>query len=193
MSRSKFEEIEYKFLEVDPQEIDAKLLALGATKQPRRLFRRYVMDFPDKRLAAKNGWLRVRDEGDRITIAYKERQGVQVGQPDQGMREVEFTTDNFDNAVELLKTITLNPKFYEENYRTAYQLDGVEIVVDEWPLIPPYVEIEGDSLEAVEVMSQRLGFDVANKLVCSTMQVYERYGIDENSYSYLTFEKQQKK
>ncbi len=42
-----FEEIECKFLDIDPLLIENKLVALGAKRHFKKLFRRYVFDFPD--------------------------------------------------------------------------------------------------------------------------------------------------
>jgi adenylate cyclase class 2 len=189
----KFEEIECKFLDVDTKDITKKLEKLGAKKKFSRTFRRYVFDFPDLRLNSMNAWLRVRDEGHKTTVTYKQRLGVIDDKNDDGMREVEIVVDSFDHAVELLRSIGMKPKFYEENKRTAYELDGVEIDIDEWPLIPPYVEVEGKNWQEVDAMSQRLGFNPKDKLVCATMQVYARYGITENDYKILTFDTQVKK
>ena len=38
---------------------------------------------------------------------------------------------------------------YQENKRTQYILNGVEIDIDSWPMIPTYVEIEGKNEEEV--------------------------------------------
>jgi len=192
-TRGKFEEVECKFLEVNPKTLEKKLLTMGAVKKFERLFRRYVLDFPDLRLNANNAWLRVRDEGDRVTVGYKQRLNVRAGKQDGGMKEVEIIVNSFDDSVELFKSLGMTPKFYEENRRTLFELDGVEVAIDEWPLIPPYVEIEGDSWDDVDTTAQRLGFNPAEKLICATMQVYERYGIDEMSFSKLTFDEQVKK
>jgi uncharacterized protein (DUF934 family) len=55
-------EIEAKFLSSNHDEIRGKLQALGAVcEQPMRLMRRVTIDTPA--MKAKNGWLRVRDEG----------------------------------------------------------------------------------------------------------------------------------
>lgn len=193
MSSPVFEEIECKYLDIDPKAIAKKLEVLGANRKFKRLFRRYVFDYPDLRLDEQSAWLRLRDEGDRIALTYKQRQGVAAGKNDAGMTEIEVAVGDFDTTASLLRAVGLVPKFYEENWRTAYDLDGVEVVIDEWPLIPPYVEIEGNSWETVDKAATRLGFDPEEKLICSTMQVYEKYGINESGYSVLTFDQQIKK
>jgi hypothetical protein len=37
----------------------------------------------------------------------------------------------------------------QENRRTSFELDGVCLELDEWPMIPPYLEIEGDARDDV--------------------------------------------
>lgn len=193
MGSTNFEEIECKYLDIDPESIIRTLESLGAKHKFKRLFRRYVFDHPDLRLDKDSAWLRLRDEGDRIALTFKQRQGVQAGKNDIGMTEIEVTVDDFDKTAALVKAIGLTPKFYEENWRSAYDLNGVEVVIDEWPLIPAYIEIEGESWELVDKAASDLGFDPADKLVCSTMQIYEKYGINESGYSVLTFDEQIKK
>jgi len=192
MSQPTFREIECKFLDVDPVDLEKRLKALGAKREFKRLFKRYVFDYPDLRLHAAKSWLRIRDEGDKVTMTYKQRLGVTEGKSDAGMREIEVEISNFEHTAELLKAIGLSPKFYEENWRTLYRLDDVEFAIDEWPLIPPYLEVESDSWEKVDEASKKLGFDPKDRLVCSTMQVYKKYGIEEMGYKYLTHNRQDK-
>lgn len=186
-----FEEIEAKFLDIDSRDIENKLKALGARKEFKRLFRRYVFDYPDLRLHAKNAWLRIRDEGDRVTMTYKQRQGVTEGQSDTGMTEVEVVVSDFEHTAEILRAMGMKQKFYEENRRTQYRLGDVEFCIDEWPLIPPYLEIESDSWEKVDEAAKKLGLNPADKLICSTLQVYKHHGIEEMGYTTVTFERQE--
>ena len=68
-------EIEAKFLDIDHDEIRAKLAAAGAQLEvPMRLMRRQLFDYPDGRLQhANHGRLRIRDEGSQVTLTYKAR------------------------------------------------------------------------------------------------------------------------
>src|SRR5690554_386412 len=118
MPSNTYEEIECKFLDINPKLLDTKLLELGAKKIPRRLFRRQVLDFPDWRLDKDYSWLRVRDEGTRVTASFKKRTGVAESMQDGGMHEIEIVVDDFNHAINLFKALGLGNKFYEENYRT---------------------------------------------------------------------------
>ena len=188
------EEIEVKFLEINTAQIENKLRELGASKVFDFLYKRRVFDFPSMSLEANNSWLRLRDEGDKITLTYKRRFGVGEDKlKDGGMHEVEVNVSDFDVTANLLKSIGMKEKFYEENKRVKYVIDDVEFCVDTWPLIPTYLEIEGKSWNSVEKFAQMLGLNWSDHIKCSTMQIYEHYGFNENDYSILTFEEQRKK
>jgi adenylate cyclase, class 2 len=189
---AELQEIEGKFIDIDTAQLTRKIEELGGKKRFSKLFRRYVFDYPDRRLNGQAAWLRLRDEGDKVTMTFKQRQQVNAGQPDGGMREIEVEVSDFERTAELVRAIGLEPKFYEENRRTLYTLDGAELCIDEWPLIPPYLEIEARSWDMVDGLAKKLGFDPSEKMVCSTMQVYEHYGINENDYRVLTFDRQLK-
>ena len=61
-------EIEAKFLNISPDKLREKLRALGAKLlHAERAMRRKVFDFPNNRLGKEGAWVRVRDEGDKIT------------------------------------------------------------------------------------------------------------------------------
>lgn len=188
------EEIEVKFLDISVPEIRKKLSELGAKKVGEYLYKRKAYDYPDKRLAREHAWVRLRDEGDKVMFTYKQRFGVKDNYlQDGGVKEIEVIVSDFVLTNQLLCAIGLVEKFYEENKRERYILDNVEIDIDSWPMIPPYVEIEGKSWEAVEKVAKKLELTWSRHVRCSTMQIYEIYKINENDYSVITFEKQIKK
>lgn len=69
-------------------------------------------------------------------------------------------------------------KAYQENKRISYLLDGVEIEIDFWPLIPPYLEVEGKSIQEVELMVEKLGYNMEQTTSINTKKVYEKYEVD---------------
>jgi len=188
------EEIEAKFLNIDKVSFEEKLVSLGAKKIADYNYRRRNYDFPDGRLNDIDAWVRLRDEGDKITFTYKQRTGVtDDALRDGSMKEIETTIGDFDIGDQLLQAIGLRERIYKENKRTRYTLDGVEIDIDTWPLIPPYVEIEGKSWEAVQSVAEKVGFDWKDHVRGTNKLIYQQYDIDETSYSILTFDRQVKK
>lgn len=191
------EEIEVKFLNIDPNKIEKKLLRLGAKKVFDKTYKRRVFDFPDRRLDKKGAWLRLRDEGDSVKLTYKRRLGVKDMHGgkvnDVGMEEVEVNVSDFDKTAKILRKLGFVEKFYEENRRVRYLLDGVEVDLDYYPMIKPYLEIEAKSWKDVEKTIKLLGLNPKDKKLITAQQVYALNGIDENQYSVITFKKQIKR
>lgn len=188
------EEIEAKFLDVNVDELKSKLINLGAVFVGEFLYKRKTYDFADYSLNNNNSWVRVRDEGDRVTMTYKKRLDADSAtMRDGGMKEVEVVVSDFNLTDQFLQSIGMVEKFYEENKRERYILDNVEVDIDTWPMIPSYVELEGGDWGSVERVAEKLGFDWVSHLRCSTMQIYKSYGINENDYAVITFIEQIKK
>lgn len=147
-------EIEAKFLSVNHDDVRAKLKSLKATlSQPMRLMRRVVFDYPDQRLQKADwGRIRVRDEGDRVTLSYKS------GSDQEYSKEVEVIVDSYDKTRQLLEAIGLKAFSFQESKRESWRYEDIEIVLDEWPWLEPYIEIEGPSEPAIKDCSAKLGF-----------------------------------
>lgn len=62
-----------------------------------------------------------------------------------GTTETEVVVGDFETTNELLRRIGFEPKSYQENRRTSFELAGAQLELDRWPRIPPYLEIEGRS------------------------------------------------
>ena len=183
------EEIEVKFLNIDKEAIAQKLVSIGAKKAGDYLYRRQVFDYPDFRLDRQGAWIRIRDEGNRIMLSYKERLGREQGSDgnDLGMREIEIEVGDFQKTAGFLYALGLVNKFYFENKRTRYVKDGIEFDIDEWPLLAPYLEIEAGTMEEVEKAIGWLGLKKEDAKRFSTTHVYALAGINDKDYVKLTF------
>jgi adenylate cyclase class 2 len=187
------EEIEIKFLEINPELLEKQLLEFGAKKVGEYHYRRIVFDYPDFRLDKQSAWLRLRDEGDKITFTFKQRLGINNRDTlsgDEGMYERETTVGDFDATREILLKAGFIEKMYQENKRTRYLLDGVECDIDTWPLLPPYLELEGKNWEEVYAVAAKLGFKREDAKMFSTNQIYRLQGLDDRNYTKLTFDEQ---
>lgn len=146
-------EIEVKFVDVDIDDVRSRLQRAGATLvQPMRLMRRQVFHLVDR---SKDAYVRVRDEGDKVTMTYKQFDEIGL----HGAKEVEVMVTNFEDTRNILQYAGLMPKSYQETRRETWLLDGVEVVIDEWPWLRPFIEIEGESEEAVRRTAAALGFE----------------------------------
>lgn len=188
------EETEVKFLNINPKEMEVKLAKIGATKVFDKIYKRRVFDYPDLRLNEAGAWVRLRDEGDKTTFTFKQRIGRgEDGENDQSLKEVEVTVSDFDRTAQLLESIGLKEKFYEENRRILYTLGDIEFNIDFWPLLEPYLEIEAPTWERVDEAIEVLGLNSNEKKIYPTYELYKAKGLDENDFRILTFEQQIKR
>lgn len=167
-------EIEAKFLNINHDEIRNKLALLGAQlEQPMRTMKRVVVHTPD--MTEKNAFVRIRDEGYRTTITYKQFDEDSI----DGAKEYEVIVNDFETAVNIFKESGLAYDTYQESNRENWLLNGVEIMLDEWPWINPYLEIEGKSEEEVRQVAQLLDLDWSQAVFGDVTNVYK------NQYPHL--------
>lgn len=181
-------EIEAKFLDVDFVDIREKLVTLGATRvHANRRMRRKNFDYADARLENIGEWVRVRDEGDKVTLAYKQLSSRDI----DGTAEVSVVVSNFDDTVLLLESIGLKETSYQETKRESWTIGEVQIEFDEWPWVKPYIEIEAPNPDMLYDVAEKLGFDVHQALHGSVEVVYTaEYDVtdaDVDSWSEITF------
>lgn len=161
-------EIEVKFADADFSKVKRRLETLGATcEQPMRLMRRAVIETPE--LEAKNAFVRVRDEGHRATLTYKQLDEVSL----TGAKEIEVTVSDFEAAVALLEQAGLSHKSFQESRRETWQFGDVEVVLDEWPWLNPYIEIEGPSEKSVRDAAEKLGFSWSHAVFGAVTSLYQ--------------------
>ncbi len=167
-------EYEATFINVDKEKIRKKLKEVGAKLvKPEFLQKRVVFNLP-KGYEIKGGWLRIRDEGDRITMSLKIVDGNKI----ENQREICLEVDDFQKTELLLTTIGCERKAYQENKREIWTLENVEITINEWPFLEPFVEIEGDSESVVKKTAEKLEFSYKEALFCAVDTLYnKKYGV----------------
>ena len=147
-------EIEAKFLNVDFDDIRAKLIRLGAKCiTPMRMMHRAVFDHQDDRLRSEHAWVRVRDEGDKITLTYKQTEEKSFG----GAKEIELQIDNYEKALDFFVAIGMKQLSDQETMRETWRLGDAEVVLDEWPWLNPFIEIEAATKTEVQTIANNLG------------------------------------
>jgi adenylate cyclase class 2 len=182
-------EIEATFLDVDKNQIRGRLLAAHfKLVTPEYLMRRKTFDF-SQIAPGENKWGRVRQEANQITMTIKHVKGSGINDT----YELELVVDDFNNACEMFQQCGAPAKSFQENYRELWEREGVEVTMDTWPGLNPFVEVEGGSEEIVRAISQELGFDFSTAIFGSIDLIYEKItGIPASTIIQLpeiTFEK----
>lgn len=166
-------EIEVKFVDVVIDDIRAQLEDVGAIcEQPMRLMRRVLIE--EEHHAAERSFIRIRDEGDKITLCFKRRTLPDAETTINSVHELETTVGDFDTTVKIFQEAGWDYITYQESRRETWHLDDVEVVIDEWPWLQPMIEIEGSSEEAVRAAASKLGFDWQTAVFGSVDVVYHR-------------------
>ena len=176
-------------MDIDPALFREKLAETSAALiTPERLMRRKVFDFPDERLEKEGAWIRVRDEGDKITVSYKRL----VDRTLHGTKEITVSVNDFDDACNIFLAIGLKQDSYQETRRETWHLNGCEITIDTWPWIPPFVEIEAPAEKEIKEISARLGLDWNLAMHGSVETAYQKYfdvtEAEIDSWERITFE-----
>lgn len=149
-------EIEVKFTDIEIDDMRKRLEKAGAhLEQPMRLMRRVNIEQPHHQEAG--AWIRIRDEGDKVTMTYKA--GMKKQHAIDRLQELEVTVSDFDTTVEIFKAAGWPPKTYQESKRETWKLGDGEIVIDEWPWLAPMVEIEAKDADAVRALAEALSFN----------------------------------
>src|SRR5262245_58149012 len=158
------QEIEAKFYVPDLKKIETRLQSLKARLiQVRILETNIRFDLPDHRLRSEGHVLRLRQDTE-ARLTYKDS-----GKNDEGVinrTEIEFTVESFDKAKLFLEALGYQKLLEYEKYRTTYELHQasevlqnlgglVHIMLDELPY-GNFVEIEGESTQAIQTLAEKL-------------------------------------
>jgi adenylate cyclase class IV len=119
------------------------------------LMKRVIFENP---LNKEKSYLRVRNEWKEITCTYKELSDWKLDI--NSVKEIETIVWDFDSIVEIFKVIWLRQKSYQETYRETWAIwEKVFFMLDEWPWLKPFIEIEWESEEIVREFSKKLWFN----------------------------------
>ena len=177
-------EKEITILNIDKESFIKSLLAAGAQKETEELLQvRYTYDFTP---VNPNKWIRLRTNGKKSTLTIKEIvDNSQIG----GTKEWEIVVSDFEETNRILNELGYTHRNRQENKRQVFTLDGVEISIDSWPLIPPYAEFEAKSEEDILALVKKLNVKEEDITTLDVTSIYKQiYNIDILSIKNLTFE-----
>lgn len=143
-----------------------------------------------------NKWIRLRETNGKTTITIKhilnEELQVKYGTKTQPVLETEMEVPTIESGNAILEQLGFSFRNYQEKKRTTYILEGAEIDIDSWPLIPSYLEIEGETDEQIDSIVNKLELSDKEVVSCNAAEIYKKYGIDIYKYRELRFNEKDK-
>lgn len=142
--------------------------------------KRYVYDFDP---VDENRWIRLRTDGIKTTLAIKEYKNDSIG----GTEEIEIEVSDMEKTNLILEKLGYKKRSVQENKRTRYILDNVEIDIDTWPKINTYVEFESDNEENIKRVLDKLNIDIKNTTTMNAQGIYLSLGYTQEDLNNLRF------
>lgn len=175
-------EYEVRVLEIDKEKLIKKLEKLGATKVADFDYKRRIYNFTPRN---QYKWIRLRTDGTKTTLTIKELKSLEI----DGTKEIEIEVSDFDETNNILNELGYIAHTYQENKRTRYVLNDVELDIDSWPYIPTYLEIEGKDEKAVKDMIKLLEVDEEKVTSIDVQGVFrEFYNIEISNIPVIKFD-----
>ncbi len=185
----KMQEIEAKFYVQNLKAIKQRLEKLGAVlREPRVLEVNYRLDTPAGDLAGNRQVLRLRRDR-TCCMTYKDNSSLDDGA--QRRREIEFTVSDFDSALQLLEALGYVVFVMYEKYRTVYEYQGVEVMLDEMPY-GNFCEVEGPDVQHIRAVAEALNLDWKRSVPISYLSIFNQLkqasGYDYQNLSFQEFQ-----
>jgi adenylate cyclase class 2 len=179
------QETEVKLYVPNLQIIEQRLQSLGAHLSASRVYERNVRyDDAHETLESTGSVLRLRQDT-RARLTYKGKGSVENGILSRSEFEVEVS--DFDTMDTILNKLGYHAAMIYEKYRTTYELDGAEIVLDEMPY-GNFVEIEGEHA-TIERLIEQLELHAAPRIPASYTALFVRVKLAlQLEFNDLTFE-----
>jgi adenylate cyclase, class 2 len=163
-------EIEIKLYVPHLELVQVRLERVGAKLTAARVYERNVRyENAEKSLTPNGIVVRLRQDS-RVRLTYKE--GSSVQEDVVSRTEVEVEVSDFNAMQIILGKLGYHPHMIYEKYRTTYELDDAEIVLDEMPY-GSFVEVEGDK-DSIETVIKRLELVSAPRYPGSYTTLFER-------------------
>ena len=133
-----------------------------------------------------NKWIRLRQSNDKVELTTKhviEKQNTGI----QNVLETEVEVSSLDETNNILASIGITRRSYQEKIRISYKYKNADIEIDTWPMLKPYLEVECDDEYIMNEIIEKLELDKYKIVSLNTEQLYRSNGIDVHNISDLKF------
>ena len=165
------QEIEVKFYIADLTSVQTRLEGMGARLVHERTHEINLrFDTPGGDLLRQYQVLRLRQDS-KARLTYKGP--AQTLEGTRARQEIEFTVSDFSSAQAFLEALGYQVMMMYEKYRTTYEMEGMEILLDEMPY-GSFLEIEGPDPAGMHRFAQALQLDWESAAADSYTALFEK-------------------
>lgn len=168
------QEVELKFLEINKEDIEEKLLVFGAKKK----YSQEILSatFDAKGYSSKGEkntqMLRVRQIGDEVIITHKKPLPGKF----KNLKETEIHTQStYQEAIAFIQALGFSLGLEYKKYRTHYEADNAHFEIDEFHGLPAFLEIETQSEEEMIRVCKQLSLDISQGREEPASMIYPEY------------------
>lgn len=172
-------EIELRIIDIDVDDIRAKLEKMSAKKVKQENQINNIFDFPDKRLLSEKGYARIRiveDELKNEKHFYMTTKKLLSQDKYKIMEEHEIKISNATEGENIFKSLGLKLMQTIKRYRESYKYNNtlIEIDINEKSFCPfPYIEIESTDKDELENVVHLLGYTMSDTTSKTIFEILE--------------------
>ncbi len=165
------QEVELKFLKINPKEIETQLKKLGAIKKYDLKIKSH--SFENKEFSATDSsqkYLRVRQIGNQVFLTYKDP--ALKNSEATSRKEIEILVSDYNNTLELLHSLGFKKTVKFSKHRVHYEFNNIHFDIDKVPGIQPYLEIETTNMKDMKLICKSLNLDYTKGRKGTIFEIY---------------------
>src|SRR3989344_5386717 len=139
-------EIETKVLDINKEDVGKKLLGLGAEKIQETKLKVDWYGVKDRKEGEEDWFLRIRSYSDgKNEVTWKAKSDI-LGTA-RKHKEINFLINEPEKLADLFEELDLEKYAHQEKDRTSFSFKDWQFDIDQYPGMPAFLEIEGESEE----------------------------------------------
>lgn len=190
-------EKEVKILDIDIKDLVEKLEKLGAERTFEWEIHDVYYDFPNwenLKMEENKRMFRVRKKGEEHIYTIK-RTRTEMWKKEWAMIKDEHETriSNVESFQKVLEKYGLTRTREKIKHRVSYKLAWAEFDIDTYKWIPPFLEIEEQSRDAINFWISKLWLDNHSILIGGSRSIFRHYWIKYLDFNWQAESKEKKK
>ncbi|MEI7960943.1 MAG: class IV adenylate cyclase [archaeon] len=166
-------EIEVKIIEINKEEIIRKIESFGAKKVAEGEQTSWFFDFPDGRIRNSKESVRLREFKGKKFITLKKLVSNKSVKEEE---ETEVFISDLDAMKKIFSAFGLKQVDFVKGKRTEYKIRSVSFDIDEYEVIPCYMEIEAPTKKLVAEWIEKLGIKKEKVTPWGSKELWAHYG-----------------